>query len=188
MAARTGIAILVITHMNKRSDTRKAMQMVAGSHVLIAAVRGTLVTAQDPNNLDRRLILPIKPKIAKDEGGFAFSVTGAPHSVCGDVPRVVWESQRVTDIDADEALIDFTPRAQAAIEKSNEVQGWLRNLLRLEPKPAGDIWRIAKEKNLSERRVRNAFKSLGITCEVTGFQGKWHYRPPLVSVTKGTHE
>jgi hypothetical protein len=178
MAARTGIAILIITHLNKRSDARRAMQMISGSHVIVAAVRVVLVTSRDPNDKHRRLLLPIKLNIAKDDGGFAFTVTGKSHATCGDIPAVTWESDRVTDLSADDALIDSTPRAQAAVEKSIEVQDWLRDLLRMEPVAAATLWRQAKDKGYSDRRVRDALKAIKAKCDVMGYQGKWHYRLP----------
>jgi putative DNA primase/helicase len=183
MAARTEIAILVITHMNKRSDARKAMQMIAGSHVIVAAVRVALVTARDPNDKARRLLLPIKLNIAADEGGFAFKIVGAAHPICGDVPRVEWESGRVVDVSADDALIDSTPRAQAAVEKSCEVQSWLRELLHGGPAEARLMWNEAKGKGFGERRVKTALKAIKATCEVLGYQGKWHYRLPVSDIS-----
>jgi KaiC/GvpD/RAD55 family RecA-like ATPase len=187
MAARTGVAVLVVTHLNKRSDARKAMQLVAGSHVIIAAVRVVLVTALDPNDKQRRLVLPIKRNIARDDGGFAFRIAEHLHEVCGQVPRCEWEPNRVLELSADEALIDSTPRAQAAVEKACEVQDWLRDLLRAEPVLAQDMWRRAKEKGFSERRVKNALRAIGASAENLGFQGRWHYRLP-VSITKNIHD
>jgi putative DNA primase/helicase len=185
-AARTAVAILVIGHLNKRSDARRAMQLVAGSHVITAAVRVALVSARDPNDKERRLMLPIKLNIARDEGGFAFRINVRAHQVCGDTPRCDWESSRVLDLSADEALIDSTPRAQAAVEKANEVQDWLRDLLRAEPVPASSMWRQAKDKGYGEHRVRGALKAVGAVAEVLGYQGKWHYRLP-VSAGNGIH-
>jgi len=182
MAARAGIAILIITHLNKRSDARKAMQMIAGSHVITAAVRVVLVTSRDPNNRQRRLVLPTKNNIDKDAGGgFAFTVNGAPHTICGETPAIAWERERVTDISADDALIDQTPRAQAAVAKANEVQDWLRDLLRFEPVAAATMWAQAKEKGYGNNRVRNALKAIGAAGEPLGFRGAWHYRLPRVS-------
>jgi putative DNA primase/helicase len=178
MAARTGAAILVITHLNKRSDARKAMQMIAGSHVIVAAVRVVLVTARDPNDKGRRLLLPIKCNIGPDSLGFAFRVIPKTHTVCGDVPVAEWETEKVGDLSADDVLIDSTPRAQAAVEKSTEVCDWLKDLLRKEPVEGRVMWEKAKAKDYGERRVKSALKMIGATCEVLGYQGKWHYRLP----------
>jgi hypothetical protein len=179
MAARTGAAILVITHLNKRSDARKAMQMIAGSHIIVAAVRVVLVTARDPNDKSRRLVLPIKLNIGPDGTGFGFRVVAKPHAVCGDIPTVEWEAERVGDLSADDVLIDSTPRAQAAVEKSAEVCDWLRELLKGGAIVGSALWSQAKAKEFSERRVKSALKTLNATCEVLGYQGKWHYSLPV---------
>jgi hypothetical protein len=182
MAARTSVAILVITHMNKRSDARKAMQMIAGSHVIVAAVRVVLVTARDPNDKARRLILPIKLNIGPDDIGFAFRIVPKTHPVCGDVPTVEWEEDYVGDMSADDVLIDSTPRAQAAVEKSCEVQMWLRDLLKSEPVEARVMWNKAKDKQFGERRVKTALKAIKATCEALGYQGKWHWKLPVSDI------
>jgi putative DNA primase/helicase len=184
MAARTGVAVLVITHMNKRSDARRAMQMIAGSHVIVAAVRVVLVTARDPNDKARRLLLPIKLNIGPDDMGFAFRVVPKTHEICGEVPTIEWEPGLVGDMSADDVLIDSTPRAQAAVEKSCEVQLWLRELLKTEPVEARVMWNRAKEKGYGERRVKAALKAIKATCEVLGYQGKWHYRLPESDISE----
>jgi putative DNA primase/helicase len=186
VAARTGVAILVITHMNKRSDARKAMQMIAGSHVIVAAVRAVMVTARDPNDKQLRLILPIKLNIGPDDVGFAWRAVPKSHAVCGDIPTAEWEPETVLDLNADDVLIDSTPRAQAAIEKSYEVQGWLRELLNGEPVESGVMWSKAKDKGFGERRVSEALKAVRAICELVGYQGKWQYRLP-VSDAKDVH-
>ena len=91
--------------MNKRSDARKAMQMIAGSHVIVAAVRVVLVIARDPNDKARRLILPIKLNIGPEDLGFAFRVAARSHPTCGDVPTCDWERDNVSDVNADDVLI-----------------------------------------------------------------------------------
>jgi putative DNA primase/helicase len=178
MAARAGVAVLIITHLNKRSDARKAMQMIAGSHIIVAAVRVVLVTTRDPNDKQRRLILPIKINIGPDDAGFAFRIVAKPHPTCGDVPVVEWESKTVSDLSADDVLIDSTPRAQAAVEKSSEVQLWLRALLKNGPIEARVMWAAAKENNFGERRVKTALKAIQAQAGIMGYQGKWHYRLP----------
>ncbi len=92
MAIRTRVAVLIITHLNKRSDARKAMQMIAGSHVIVAAVRVVFVMGRDPNDQDRFLVLSIKMNIGPGNAGYAFRVLVKRHPISGDVPTVQWES------------------------------------------------------------------------------------------------
>jgi hypothetical protein len=72
-------------------------------------------------------------------------------------------------------LIDQTPRAQAAVEKSAEVQAWLRTILQHGPVAAVNLWRQAENAGHSERRVRRAMKVLNIKADCAGYQGRWHY-------------
>jgi hypothetical protein len=167
---------MVITHLNKRSDARKAMQMIAGSHVLVAAVRVVLVTARDPSDKARRLVLPIKLNIGPDGTGFAFRVVPKAHPICGEVPTVEWETESVGDMSADDVLIDSTPRAQAAVEKTTEVCDWLRDLLKAGPVEAAAMWKASEGKDYGKRRVQSALRTIKAHCEVMGYQGKWHYR------------
>ncbi len=94
------------------------------------------------------------------------------------MPTVEWEAEKVGDLSADDVLIDSTPRAQAAVEKSTEVCDWLRGLLKDRPVEARSMWKQAKEKGFGERRVKTGLKIVNATCEVLGYQGKWHYPLP----------
>jgi len=123
MAARTSVSILVITHMNKRSDARKAMQMIAGSHVIVAAVRVVLVTARDPNDKARRLLLPVKLNIGltkQDSRSASFPRRIRSAATCrpsNGSRKACQTSVQMT------CYIDSSPRAQAAVEKSCESTG-----------------------------------------------------------------
>ena len=178
MATRTGVAVLIITHLNKRSDATRAMHMVSGSHVIVAAVRVALVTARDPEDPARRLLLPVKLNIASDDGGFAFRILPTPHAIAGEVPRADWERDRVTDIAADDALIESTPRAQAAIERTQTLQAWARETLSRGPVLARRFWQLAEEAGHAEKAMRRALKAMGAQCELMGYQGQWHWKLP----------
>jgi putative DNA primase/helicase len=196
IAARTGVAILIITHMNKRSDARKAMQMIAGNHVIVAAVRVVLVTARDPNDTDRVLLLPIKLNIGPRNLGFGFRVGVKTHPIAGKQPMVEWEPEMVGDMSADDVLIDSTPRAQAAVEKSKEVQAWLREVLAKGPVEANELWALAKLHKYSERKVRDALTAIKAVSIAQGFPAKWRYelgpnsgpvvpQPPMIPTPPG---
>jgi len=185
MAQRTGCCIIIVTHLNKRADAKRAMHLIAGSHVIVAAVRTAFATARDPNDSARRLMLPLKLNIAKEDGGFAFRLEDTQHEVCGSTPRIVWEAERVNDLSADDALIDQTPRAQAATEKSAEVQAWLTEVLKYGPVEACSVWRQAEAKGYSQRRVRAGLKALKAGGEPKGYQGKWHYSLPSIGSERG---
>ena len=165
--------MLLITHLNKRADARKAMQMVAGSHVIVAAVRAAFATGRDPQDDQRRLLLPLKLNNSAEEGGFAFRVIVEQHKICGDTPTLEWESVRVKDVSADEALAGPTPRSQGAADKCAEAEEWLREKLSCGPVESDQLKREARDKGISGRRFSQVLKVLRAASEPIGYQGKW---------------
>jgi hypothetical protein len=154
------------------------MQMVAGSHVIVAAVRAAFATGRDPQDDQRRLLLPLKLNNSAEEGGFAFRVVTKPHPVCGDTPALEWESVRVEDVSADEALAGSTPRSQGAAEKYAEAEKWLREKLSCGPVESDQLQREARDRGITGRRLSQVLKGLKAASEPMGYQGKWVTRLP----------
>lgn len=171
MAARQSLSVLVITHMNKRGDAKTAMQLVAGSHVLVAAVRIALAMARDPNDASRRLLLGLKVNIDAETGGFAFKVEVKEHDEVGEVPVTVWEQFRVTNMTAQDVLIDSTPKAQANVERTMEIQEWLKERFARGAVLATDIFEQAEDMNYPVPKVRLALKHMGAWWERRGYKG-----------------
>jgi KaiC/GvpD/RAD55 family RecA-like ATPase len=177
VAERTEAVFLIDTHFNKRSDAKTAMQMIAGNHVIIAAPRIVLVTARDPSDLARRLILPVKLNVGSDQMGFAFRLVGKEHEVCGDIVTVEWESKHETKLRANDVLVDSTPRALAAVAKTDEIRAWARELLK-DGKPVASevLMKQAKEQGFTEKRVRATLKDIGALASPGKFGSKWQYQ------------
>jgi hypothetical protein len=177
VAERTEAVFLIDTHFNKRSDAKTAMQMIAGNHVIIAAPRIVLVTARDPADPSRRLILPVKLNVGPDQMGFAFRLVGKEHEVCGNVVTVEWESKHETKLRANDVLVDSTPRALAAVAKTDEIRDWARELLK-DGKPVASevLMKEAKKKGFAANRVRVALKDINALASPSGRGGKWQYQ------------
>lgn len=70
LAERKNVAIVLFGHMNKNSGA-KAMYRMIGSIGFIGIARISFLVTKDPDNPERRLILPIKANITKDNSGLA---------------------------------------------------------------------------------------------------------------------
>jgi hypothetical protein len=73
LAAAYDVAIVAVTHLNKTSGA-KAMHRVTGSLAFVAAARAAWLVTADKTDPKRRLFLPIKNNLAKDNGGLAFGI------------------------------------------------------------------------------------------------------------------
>lgn len=194
LAAKHGVALVAVTHLNKNS-AGAAIYRTMGSLAFTAAARAAWVVTKDKENLHRRLFLPIKNNIAQDSGGLAYSIEVVPGHV---QPALAWESEPVC-ISADDAL-DSTPKDKAggALE---EAMDWLRDALVDGPRPAADIKAMAASEGIKARTLDRAKKELAVIASREGYSEKgrwvWHMphsapakpieRQPRVLALNGTH-
>ncbi|MDP6582331.1 MAG: AAA family ATPase, partial [Vicinamibacterales bacterium] len=62
LAERTGVAVLIIRHLNK-DQGGKAIYRGGGSIGISGAARSVLLVAEDPDDLDRRILVPVKANL-----------------------------------------------------------------------------------------------------------------------------
>lgn len=173
VAAQMRFAALGVSHLNKVSGT-SAVYRVTGSLAFVAAARAVFAIARDPEQHERRFMLPIKSNLGPDTSGYAYTVSVADN----DAPFVKWADERVARTAEEILAATVSPREQAIIERGSDVRDWLREELAREPRPAVDMWRMAEQRGFSHRDVNRAKRSLGVTAEPMGFRAAWHWRLP----------
>jgi len=164
VAARHKVSIVGITHLNKGGGA--AIYRAMGSLAFVAAARAAYLVAKDPDTPDRRLLLPIKNNIGNDKTGLAYSFAEGENGA----PLVVWEKE-VIQMSADEALTPDDERSEL-----EEAQDFLLEVLKLGPKPAGDVIKEARSAGIAERTLRRAKKKLGIKSTKQPVSKKWSWR------------
>lgn len=173
LAARHGIAIVAVSHLNK-SGAGPAMYRTMGSLAFVAAARAAWAVVRDPDAPARRLLLPVKNNLAPDLGGMAYTLHDAG---LGGVPSIAWESQPVS-ITADEVLsVQGGDDERSAREDAAE---WLRTALADGPMKADDVKRQAKQNSIAERTLNRAKTIAGVQTKREGFGpgATWYWMLP----------
>lgn len=172
MAERTGVAVVAIMHLTKDTQ-RKVLYRAQGNIAFAAAARAVFAVAEDPENPQRRLLLPVKNNLVPKPPGLAFRLIPA-----GGAVRVEWDADPVT-VDADAALAGpELPQERGAREEAKE---FLVELLASGPVPSEDVKRQARAADIAERTLSRAKAELGVKAVHVGglgTSGCWEWELP----------
>jgi AAA domain-containing protein/DnaB helicase-like protein len=188
MAAETGAAVVLITHLNKGgSGDGSAMSRVTGSNAYVAVCRSAWLVAPDPKDTERRrrMLVPIKNNIGDDKTGFAFTIEGVTLPAGIATSRVAFEPFRVF-VTADE-LLQIKPNAEAVRSAVEEACDFLRKELAGGPKRATDIQSAAKDAGITHDTLKRARKALGVKARKEGKAG-WRLELPSVKEAEKVEE
>jgi hypothetical protein len=177
LAARYGVAILCVTHMNKGAAGR-ALYRAMGSLAFIAAARAAWLIVEDDKDPLRRLMLPAKMNLAKHPNGLAYRINERLVDSIGPVGYVDWEKEPVL-MTADTALAAAAadPEHRTALDTAAE---WLRTVLAAGPMTAKAIQDESKSAGMAWPTVRRAQDMAGAKTRKQGFgaEGAWYWFLP----------
>ena len=187
LAARHGVAVIGISHLNKGQGD--ALARVMGSVAFGAAPRAVYAVAKDVDDPSRRLFLPAKNNLAPDTSGLAYRLV----PVAGGVPCVVWSPERVA-VPADDALAPLDRQRGPEPENREEAQSWLVDFLTGGPRPAEECLTEAARVGITRSTLRRAKTAAGVVAEKQGYGGPWmwqlpgHEMPLKQAPIEGAHE
>lgn len=198
MAEKFSIAILIIMHLNKKSDL-DAISRVGGAMAFIGVCRSSWLfqrdkrdevdeetAAAEPTGPETFSMLKIKNNLAPStKAGVSYTIAATPVK-CSDgstvsAPFVVWGGQ--LDRSADDALqqprrspegsrgrpAGIAPKASAAVE-------WLKSMLADGERPSKEIMELGKAEGRSDDTIRVAAEKLNVVKRQG--RGKWFWRLP----------
>jgi archaellum biogenesis ATPase FlaH len=166
LAARLGVAVLCVTHLRKSAGA--AIYRAISSIAFAAAARAVWAVAPDPEDGERRLLVPVKQNLSASAGGLAFRI-----ETQNNVPRLAWEPGAVA-LAANEVLgnVDI----QQDQSERRETKAWLKDFLEDGPVAVKKIQREARAAGLSWMTVRRAKEALPVVASKSGYQGGWEWR------------
>jgi len=158
VAADTGVAVILVTHFSKpgAGANATAAHRIIGSIAFNAAARSTWVVCRDEEPSQRRLFLPVKWNLCREQTGLAYEINPYDHDQ--EIPVVHWQSAPV-NVKADEAL---GARATRPSRTRDEVMDWLGDRLAAGPILSEVMSRELEQRGFNERTVWRAKRELGV--------------------------
>lgn len=181
LAAETGTAIILVSHLNKNEANSAAMDRVMGSGAYVAVCRSAWLVATDPDDETkrRRILTPLKNNLGDDQTGFAFTIEGA------QLPNGITTSNVVFDPNpVHVAADDLLHRTKAATGKApprerEKACRFLRQELADGPKPTNDIDEAANAAGITHDTLKQARKELKVEAiKNKGNNGGWSLHMP----------
>lgn len=142
-ARKSGIAVVMVAHFNKNSDTRSAMDRVGGAKAIVGMGRAAWTCVREPKkeeqkpgtivDVDRRLFLKLKANLTPSRvGGLVYTIRTKMVEVEDkhlklteeEQPRIVWLEE--TSSTAQEIMIGGE---EPKVNKAKSAKEWLKTYL-----------------------------------------------------------
>jgi hypothetical protein len=167
MAEELNVAVIGISHFNKKDDIKSALLRVSDSIAYVAAARHVYAVLDDPEDKNSKLFVKAKNNLARDAKalryGMSVKTVGHDNRLEVDInaPYIVWHPQHV-EITANEAMT-----AAGGHTARREAKEFLLQRLEAGPVKADDVIDEAKQEGIAERTLKRAKKELGIKSRKT---------------------
>jgi hypothetical protein len=170
LAERTGVAIVIVRHLNK-APGGSPIYRGGGSIGIIGAARSGLLVAPDPQDETgaRRILAVSKGNLAAPPPALAYHMEPTRNFAV----RVVWEGPT-----------EHTARQLLAVPEGAdggaETVGFLRDALYEGEWPSADVAREARQLGITDKMLRGARERLGVRVRRQGFgrDGHWLWSLP----------
>jgi RecA-family ATPase len=174
LAERTGVAVLVVRHLNKMAGANP-LYRGGGSIGIIGAARAGLLVGVDPDDEHRRILAVSKSNLAAKAPSLAYKLVG--EDLYGTA-KVVWQGA------SEHTAEDLLGRpVERPAPKQDEAEVFLRQQLATEARPVAWLQKLAKDKGISWTTVKRAKEALEVIVERRGEEGRrgggsWWWRLP----------
>ena len=158
-ADRTGVALVIIRHLNK-APGGSPLYRGGGSIGIIGASRSGLLVAPDPSDEQRRILAVTKSNLSEKAPSLAYRIVGDEKHDCA---RIVWEGR--SDLRAEDLLNPpKETKRDAAVE-------FLEAALVGGPVLARELFERAETEGISEKTLRRAKNQLQVKAFRRGKEG-----------------
>ena len=151
LAEETGVAVVLVRHLNK-SEKSSPLYRGGGSIGIAGAARSVLLVAPDRDDPTLRILASVKSNLSAPPPSLSYRLVPE-----GDVVRIVWEG-----------AVDVTAAALLADQGGGEAGGregaeaFLQEILADGPAPSKDVFSQARQAGISEITLKRAKAVLGL--------------------------
>ena len=169
LAHDTGALVLLVVHLNKRSDGG-AQQRFGGSTAWIAAPRAAFLVAEEEATR-RRYMLPVKNNLGNDRLGFEYRVAETILNYrSGPIKAPFIEWLGTSNRSTTELLNPPKPKDTSALDEAKE---FLNSQLAGGTKPAADVKAAATDAGISDATLNRAKTDLRVKS--TKVENVWNW-------------
>lgn len=168
----TGTAVLIIEHALKRIPaTAHPLNAIGGSGSgLPAASRAAFVFGVDPEDDDRRVLVPVKFNLGRSPKALAFEIDICDVQTAGEMPLLI-EAEELEVFDPMRLFANKTPgKVGRSPDKRAAAGEWLTVYLATAggPVAAGLVQEDAKQHGMAIKTLRRAADDMGIVKSAKG--------------------
>ena len=164
MCQRTGVAVLLLRHLNKDSS-KSALYRGGGSIAFAGVARLVLLAAKDPDEEGSYVLARTKGNLGRPPPALRYSIGSGPN----ESGTVLWGGE--SDHTADTLLAPDKPGPKPDIHE--QAKRYLSDLLAGGPRLRRDIIEAAARVNLNEKAIERASAALGVVSEARGRERAW---------------
>jgi hypothetical protein len=153
IARDRNIAVLTVGHLRKKEGA--AIHRTIGSLAFVAGARAVWLVTKDPNDENKRLLLPVKNNLASHATGRAFTIEQDNHPA----PTLEWLPDPV-EVTADTLPNIGRPAGRPDDERQHAIT-WLQERLAKGSRAVRDLKEESDAHGISYRTLCRAFRAIG---------------------------
>ena len=179
LASNCDCSILLVSHLTK-GQAGSVLSRIQGSVAFGAAARAVWGVTKDHDNPQRRLFMPMKNNLGRDDTGLAYTIESCRLEAPEDdepieTSRIMWEPDSITISAEDAFSMHLNNEERGQVSDAKE---FLRGLLMDGPMKTTDIKKDAEGAGHHWATIRRAKDQLGVTAKKDGFRDPWMWALP----------
>ena len=159
VAERHDFSLILISHFSKPGAAQKsAINRIMGSIGFVAAARVVYCVMKDPEDTTKRLFIPIKNNLGKDDEGFSYNIKPI---IVGDnirTSRIEWTNEKISK-SANELMNTTFEKQSPRLDEAKEL---LKDILKFGSASLSEIRSKIQSKGISIDRMYEAKNALNI--------------------------